>query len=359
MTTSMNLKGPVIQTARVLDVNIKNYTLAVASQFAKKPLIGIPFMVPYAHHHSGEGVYFMPEVGSVCWICFPSDGNKPFVMGWGMTSESGSYRGRRQDLNPGDIYLGTRDDNAIILRRGGVVQIGATPLAQRIFLPVNNTIRDFCENYGLHTLGGDLEWTIARQEQTTDGHRPALLKVRAKEFSDDQDYVAELQIGSHDGDSNTILSLIVRASGAQGAAQKIGLKIGKDGTVSWEQESDVSWNVQGRFVVQAHDHVDISSDQHIHLTATDNFQATGSLSKMEATSGPATVKSPAQVVMDAPLVMAGGPGASQPVAMAIPLMTWLATHFHLIIVPIPGTPTTPCPVPPVPVIASTTLLATK
>lgn len=359
MTTELNLSNPIIQSARVLDVNIKNYTLAVASQFAKKPLIGIPFMVPYNHHHSGEGIYFMPEVGSVCWICFPSDGNKPFVMGWGMTSESSSYRGRRQDLNPGDIYLGTRDDNCIILRRGGVVQIGATPLAQRIYLPVNNTIRDFCENYGLHTLGGDLEWTIAREETTTDGTRPALLRVRAKEFADDKAYVAELQIGSHEGNDQTILSLIVNASGADNAAQKFSLEIGKDGSVAWKTEFDVTWDIKGRFAVKATDTISMESDQAIQLTAKDNFTAKGSLAKMEASMGAATVKSPSQVVLDGPIVMAGGPTASQPVAMAVPLMTWLGTHFHQITAPFPGAPTTPPIVPPVPAIASTTLLATK
>lgn len=359
MATRLKLSNPVIQTARILDVNVANYTVTVASEFAKKPLIGLPFSVPYSHHYNGEGIYFMPEVGSVCWLCEPSDGNKPFILGWSVPTEGGAYRGRRRDLNPGDIFLGTRDENFMVLRRGGVVQIGATPLAQRMFLPVNNVIRDLCENYNLHTLGGDLEWTIAREENTTDGHRPALLKIRAREFADDKEPIAEMQIGSHSEDDALILSLVVKASGAQGAAQKFSLNIEKDGNVTWKSENNVKWEVQGAYDIKAHSTVTVESDQAIHLYASDNFQAKGSLAKMEATQGAATVKSPSQTVLDAPLVYAGGAAATQPVALAVPLMTWLAAHIHAIIVPIPGTPTSPPMVPPVPVIVSQTLFSTK
>lgn len=358
MSTEVSLRNPIIQSARVLDVNIKNYTLAVASQFAKKPLIGIPFMVPYSHHHSGEGIYFMPEVGSVCWICIPSDGNKPFVMGWNPSSESGSYRGRRQDLNPGDIYLGTRDDNAIILRRGGVVQVGATPLAQRIYLPVNNTIKDFCENYGLHTLGGDLEWTVARAETDTSGARKTLLKVRAKKLADDKAYVAELQIGSHEGDEDTILSLIVNASGADGAALKFSLIVDKDGNVGWVAKKDVAWDVTGEFSIEAKDKVTIKSDKSIELEATDPFKAKGSTATMEATSGVATVKGSSSVVLDASTVKAGGSGASKGVAVGPALMSWLASHQH-IATPMIGGPTSPPMSPPTPDIVSGTLKVTS
>ena len=359
MATQLNLGPTQIQSARVLDVNVTDYTVVVSSQFFKKPLVGIPFMVPYTHHYSGEGMYFMPEVGSVCWICTPSDGNKPFVLGWGIASEDGAYRGRRQDLNPGDIFLGTRDDNFMILRRGGVVQIGAGPLSQRIFLPVNNIIKDLCENYSLQTLGGELDWTIAREETTTDGNRPALLKLRAKQFANDQAYVSELQIGSHDGDDSLILSLIVNASGAQGAAKKFSLGIEKNGSVTWKSEQNVLWEVKGTYKIKAQSNVEVESQASVSLKATSNFSAEGSLSKMEAKSGPATVRSPAQVVLDAPVVFAGGAVATQPVALAIPLMTWLAAHVHNIIVPTPGSPTTPCPVPPPPLMVSQALLAAK
>ena len=169
-------KPSYIHQAKILDVNITNWTLSVHTEFTQKPLTDIPFAVPYMHPNNGEGIYFMPEVGSICWLCEPSDGGKGFVIAWAPPSVDGpgQFRGHRQDLNPGDIYLGTRDENFLILRRGGVVQIGGTGLCQRMFLPINNTIKDFCENYGLHTLGGDLEWTVNREETIDNGHRPAI-----------------------------------------------------------------------------------------------------------------------------------------------------------------------------------------
>ena len=174
-----------IERARVIDVDISTYTLTVATAFAKKPMTAIPFATPYQHFNNGEGIYFMPEVGSLCWLCEPSDGSVPFVLAWCSAQDEADFTARKQQLNPGDIYLGTRDENFLILRRGGVVEIGATGICQRIFMPVNNTINDFCENYNLHSLGGDLEWTIKRDENTTDGTRPALLGLYAKEFADD------------------------------------------------------------------------------------------------------------------------------------------------------------------------------
>jgi hypothetical protein len=355
--TQAGLRTAVIQHARVLDVNMATYTVTVATEYAKKPLPDLSFMVPYTHFNSGEGVYFMPEVGSLVWICQPSDGSWWFVLGWTTVQDEKDFRGRRRDLNPGDIFLGTRDDNFIYLRRGGVVQIGATGICQRIFLPVNNTIKDFCENYGLHTLSGDLEWTIAREESTTDGSRPALFKLYAKEKADDQDHIAELEIGSHDGDDTTILSLKIKDSGQVGAAEKITLKMGKDGTVNWDCQSNVTWSVKGKWSLSTSDDASISSNKKISLTAKSDLTATGSTAKLEAKSGNATVRSPKAVVLDAPRTQAGGPSANLPVILAPPLLTWLATHVHQIVLPVPGSPTSPPTVPPPPSVVSKTLFA--
>src|SRR5258708_39925591 len=110
----------IIETARIIDVDVATYTVSIATQFSKKPQNDIGFATPYQHFNNGEGIYFMPEVGSLCWVCFPSDGNRPFVLAWKSASDEGDERSKKQDLNPGDIYLGTRDENFLILRRGGI-----------------------------------------------------------------------------------------------------------------------------------------------------------------------------------------------------------------------------------------------
>lgn len=54
----------------------------------------------------------------------------------------------------------TRDDNFVILRRGGVLQLGATELAQRIFIPLNNQVIDISQNYEHINAGGAISWGI-------------------------------------------------------------------------------------------------------------------------------------------------------------------------------------------------------
>ena len=347
--TSALSQAATVEFGRVLDVDMASYTCTVTTQFTKKPQSGVTFMTPYQHFANGEGIYFMPEVGSLVWICFPSDGNRPFILGWAPAAEEGDYRSRKKELNPGDIYLGTRDENFLILRRGGVVQIGGGPICQRIFVPIENMIRDFCENYALNTLGGDLEWSIAREESTTDGKRPALLKLHAREFSDDQKHVAKLEIGSHESDDKTILSLTINESGKDGAAKKIELLLDKEGTIKWKVEKDVEWKVKGKFSLEVEKEVSVKTKDEMKLEATKDFSAKGKNVNVEAGTN-AVVKAGAKVQVDAPQIVLGG--QSSPVALAQPLLTWLSTHVHTTTAP--GSPTSPPVAPPPPAIAATT-----
>jgi hypothetical protein len=314
---------------------------------------GVKFATPYQHYANGEGIYFMPEVGSLCWICFPSDHNRPFVLAWGPATDEGDARSKKMALNPGDIFLGTRDENFLILRRGGVVQIGGGPLSQRLFLPIENTIKDFCENFSLQTFGGVLDWSVKRDENTTDGKRPALLSILAKEFSNDPKPVAELLIGSHGDSDKRILSLLVKASGQDGAADQISLSFEKDGTVRWKVEKDVEWAVTGDFRLKVSKSLNLEASQTATLKGQ-NVSIEGAAGVDVKASGGVVSISGAPLVKIDSLVQAGG---VQPVAMAVPLLTWLASHFHLIVAPIPGTPVSPPPVPPLPTIVSTSLFA--
>lgn len=360
--TNQQTKAATIQRGRVLDVDMATYTLVVASEFTKKVLASVPFATPYQHFVNGEGIYFMPEVGSLCWLCEPSDGGMPFVLSWAAGQDEGDYRGRKRDLNPGDIFLGTRDENFLVLRRGGIVQIGGGPLSQRMFLPVDNTIKDLCENYSLNTLGGDLEWHVKRSETDTDGKRPTTLRLAARQFANDKNPLAVLEIGSQEGDDATILKLQIKASGEDGAATQISLKLTKEGNVQWEVQKDVSW------VVKGNQHHDVSGDMTADVGGNWAAAVKGQmelLSDLPAVFGSTTattnIESPVQIVLEAPITNAGGAAAQIPVALGPPLLIWLAAHTHLIIVPVPGTPTGPAaaslPGPPPPSIISTSLFA--
>jgi hypothetical protein len=343
-------KPALVHQAKVLDVNIANWTLSVWTEFTKKPLTDIPFSVPYTHANNGEGIYFMPEVGSTCWLCETSDGSKSFVLGWGAVSVDGpgQFRGHRQDLNPGDIWLGTRDENFLVLRRGGVVQIGGTGLCQRLFLPINNTIKDFCENYGLHTLGGDLSWEIAPLEKVdgailkdvsdTSAKRPALFRLAARELAGDPNPIAFLEIGSHDGDSKTILTLTINESGADGAALKIGLKMDKEGNVSWVLKKDLTYKVEGKVTISIKDDVTVSTEKKFTLEVKDKISVKGKGVDIDAGGDKVTVKSD----MVATMTLKVGQ-AMWPVVLATPAFMAFLNHVHP--TTLPGAPTS-TPLPP-------------
>jgi hypothetical protein len=230
--------APVIETGRVINVNMTDWSVDVVSEHANKLFFDIQVMSPYFHYFNGEGIYCMPEVGATCWVCKPSNGrmSDAFVMGFMAPFDQDhiSYRCNRQNLNPGDIMLRTRDENFVILRRGGVVQIGAGPICQRMYIPIRNFIKDFCENYQLTTLGGDLTWEVKRPDQTPDGTSPCLVTLNSREFANTPNPIATLSIGSHGPNDPTILDLVINDSGQPGAVQQVHLAVSKAGDVIWE-----------------------------------------------------------------------------------------------------------------------------
>jgi hypothetical protein len=337
-----------IHHARIIDVNVAAYTVNVATEFTQKLLTDVSFNVPYTHPTNGEGIYFMPEVGSLCWLCEPSDGSMPFILAWTSSQDESDFSSRKQGLNPGDMYMGTRDGNCLWLRRGGVVQIGATGICQRIYMPVNNTINDFCENYNLHSLGGDLSWNIQRSENDTDGNRPALFSLAARQFADDQNPIATLEIGSHGSNDDTILSLSILASGQQGAAEQVSLKIDNAGNVSWVVQQDLSYTISGKF------NLNVTGDYTV--ASQGNVSISGKQSAKLSSPGQTTVEGDGGITLNAPTTQVSQiltvNGGGKPFALAPPLITWLATHVHSIIAPVPGSSTSPPLVPPSPSIAS-------
>ena len=189
--TVSDANGPAnITLARVTAVNFENWTVDLETVFSLRPLGPIPFATPYCHRDHGGGVHFMPEIDSTCYVCTCGDGTH-FILGFVLNpttvaptesealaerlegSSSGSleryatidetdtdpsWRGFRHPLEPGDIYLGTADENQIVVRRGGIVQIGSTGLAQRIYIPVENVVRDYFQKYQAYSPVGEIEW---------------------------------------------------------------------------------------------------------------------------------------------------------------------------------------------------------
>jgi hypothetical protein len=331
----------------IIDVDVKTYTVMVATEFAKKPQAGISFASPYHHPENGEGIYAMPEVGSLCWVCFPSDGSKAFVLAWSPASAEGDYRSRRMDLNPGDIYLGTRDENCLILRRGGIVQIGSTGICQRLFLPVDNIIHDMCQNYRLDTFGGTLEWTVDPANSAPSdnkGKRPTRLVLTARESASDAGSVARLEIGSHPSDRKAILSLAIRGSGEEKSDVVVSLKIERDGTVRWDIKKDVIWNVAGKYSVTA-DSVSVESTTGDLALKASKGKATvvgSSGVSISGSKGPVDV-SAKEITLDGAVTAGAKDGGTYVVLASSDFLAFLNHTHPVAAVGSPSGPPTPLP----------------
>lgn len=278
-----------IYRAQVLNVNTRDYTVDVQYEsYPHSTHFDIPWMTPYLHQNQGEGVAIMPEVGSSVWVCQPSEtGRDAFVLGWTPVHEGGTYRGGRELLNPGDIHFSTRDGNFVFLRRGGIVQIGATPVCQRLFIPIRNVIRDFAENYELTTPAGDLTWEVQRTEEQGDGHRACLLTLVCKEFADDPNTnpIVALKMGSHGEGNDTILSMETRDKG--GGSVKTSLQISKSGKVKWTVQGDVSMELKGNVSVAISKKMTVTSTQDMSLESKAAVKAKGA--ELHAFGGGATL----------------------------------------------------------------------
>jgi hypothetical protein len=284
-SASTGAQAASVFRAQVLAVNTRDYTVDI--QYESYPYsthLDIPWMTPYLHQNQGEGMAVMPEVGSTVWVCQPSEsGRDAFVLGWTPVQESGTYRAGRQLLNPGDLHFSTRDGNFVFLRRGGIVQIGATPVCQRLYIPIRNIIRDFAENYELSTPAGDLTWEVMRAEDQGDGHRGCLYTLACKEFSDDpnKDPLAVLKIGSHGDGNDTILSLETRDKG--GGSVKTGLTISKSGKVKWTVQDDVTLEIKGNLTSTISKKMTVTSTEDMSLES--KAQAFLKAAQIHATGG--------------------------------------------------------------------------
>jgi hypothetical protein len=167
------------------------------------PEVRIPSL--YSHAASGEGIHYMPEVGSWCWVCKPSDsaetafvllGGSSIVKDNAPSGKTGSFDMNRPIMNPGDIALLTRDGNGLALRRGGVVELRGTALSKIIFDPPKNRILTIAENYTVQTFGGTMTWRNLRRENDPNGLMGTRYQIKAKEYADNSGHSVQITLGN-------------------------------------------------------------------------------------------------------------------------------------------------------------------
>ena len=223
-----------IHRCQVIEVDSEKWTLHARQEESPYSIfMDVPWAVPYCNQTMGEGMNYMPEPGATCYLAKPSGSQHAVVFAWVMLDEGGSYRGGRPELSPGDYAFTTRDGNFLYIRRGGIVQIGSTSLAQFVFLPIGNVIQGIFENLRMTGVPGDLLWEVARSEEDTDGHRRCTLTLNAREYADDpkDGPLVQLKLGSLSDGGSTVLSLQTRDKGNGTVTHT--LTIDKSGAVAW------------------------------------------------------------------------------------------------------------------------------
>ena len=381
------------ETGIISGVNVQNMTVDWVSQHSGRQIPGVQIMAPYVNYNNGEGFTVVPEVGSICVLCWPSDEESPFIMGFitapeasavdtgntdptedqetaaapmaatpkvstsgGTTQErvsDASYRANRPVLNPGDMLWQGRDENFIILRRGGVLQIGSTNICQRAYIPIANYIRDFCENYELNTAAGTLSWVVHPSETTPAANAPTEFSLVAREFAQDKMASIKVSVGSLiksspvptvDGSpipggkplpsgASPFIEVVVSPDNIDPVdgttnSESFILRIGRDGT-TYTMQADRAVEVKGvdTLLVDKDQSITIKGDRELTVEGDLTESITGDRS-ITGDAGDAETWAKIKSITASALKL-GGTDASEPGVLGLELVKWLATHTHI------------------------------
>lgn len=350
-----HLGATSIEEGRIFNVHMKRWTADVRTAVSQRTYLDVPWSNPYLHFSGGEGIFFMPEVGAKCMVCTPGD-NTPFILCFvtaherpdaeeddgsgatdGTTGEDGepksnvSFKAGRPDLQQGDIMIRTRDGNGIWFRRGGVLEVGATAIAKRIYIPLLNYIRDFCENYELSTGGGQLTWNVSRSDESPDDEAAAVLGIMARTMAQHEFGTVAVQVGQVD-DTKRLRIVVapqkvnpVDMSVSEG--QVYTLEIDEEGSVTSNVGKDCTMEIGGDVSVSITGSASMTYGSGLTEDITGDLATTVSGShSLEATSSTETLS--ADKVIDAPSIKLGSAGATNHVLMAEPFLPWIFGHFH-------------------------------
>lgn len=191
---------------------------------------------------NGQGMWFLPEVGTRVLVGTVGKGTRneyTFLIGAafavdqdplevdedavsdGTTEEdiiNVDFRNNRAVHQPGDIVLSSSDRNFMIMRKGGIIELGATQVAKRFYIPLQNVIRDLCQIYEMQNSAGlfqmvrkegDLTWGKTEVEVPSpapDGEVnietieidkvPTEMNLRVKQFESDAAPMISIDLGN-------------------------------------------------------------------------------------------------------------------------------------------------------------------
>lgn len=208
-----SLGSCTVELGKIVELYPETFTARVLTVSSHRDIPDVKFAMPMLQEHRGAGINFLPDIGTICYLFTPADGSGSFIMGFVYLGEpdentatdmSGglSYRGSRPRLNPGDISLTTSDHNFVNVKRGGVVQIGASHLAQTLYIPIENLIRHYFVRYHAMSPLGEIIWDHTKlTDESVDpehGDVPVIMKFSCREKVQDKKMSVEVRIGHLD-----------------------------------------------------------------------------------------------------------------------------------------------------------------
>lgn len=188
----------------------------------------------------GQGMWFLPEVGTRVLVGTIGNGTTneyTFLIGASFAvdqdplesaeaTDDGAeeevipvdFRNNRAVHTPGDIVLSSSDRNFMVMRKGGIIELGATQVAKRFYIPLQNVIRDLCQIYEMQNSAGlfqmvrkenDLTWgteSIEIPKEAPDGEKqtetvevdkvPTEMNLRVKQFESDTVPIVQIDLGN-------------------------------------------------------------------------------------------------------------------------------------------------------------------
>lgn len=322
---------PQIVEGTIVDVNPETHTCTVHVENLQGSRPDVQIASLYVHPDGGHGSSHLPEPGATCKLCIPSDGSRAFVLCYVMspTRVPGDTGGRAPML-PGEFHWTTRDGNFMRLRRGGIVEIGAHALAQRMYVPLANVIRDFCGQYEMLSLLGNVSWT-----HDDPGLGPTKVRYEAHVRENVEDVEHRLDVEVSEGTD-------LMPEGYADAAFPPGLsylrvKVSDDTFTSrtWvfqlSKAGDVFAHADGRTLVESDGRLRLHAHAELELRGPAGYQndvdqagkRTEALTALEVQALTRIVEKAPEIVLDAALTKLGGDGATFAVFRAEALLGWL------------------------------------
>lgn len=356
----------LIEDGRIINVDVAHWTVDVRTMHSQRQLLDMQVGAPYLHFAAGEGIYAMPEVGAKVKTCSPSDG-APFILCFMTTFEregqpssdegetttrpatepSGeeesapsevTFRAGRPKLQQGDIMLRCRDGNQIWLHRGGVIEIGATWIAKRYYIPLLNTVRDIAENWEALTVAGDMMWHVERADssQAQESRQDeATFTLMAKNLAQDQ-FATVLVRAGHVDDTKRFRIVVAPNSidtrtGDVRSGAVYTLDVDEEGNVDITAEKDVTETINGKLTQTVDGDASLTYRSNLTENVSGNHEETISGShKLEASSSEERIDS--SKVVSCPMIKLGGSGANTPVVLATPMVIqFFLAHTHAVI----------------------------